>query len=64
MNKSFFKGILAGSIMGALIGMFSSPQMKPIPESAKDMMSSTVKIQNGAKRVLKGITKGVSEIIK
>lgn len=64
LNRSFFRGVLAGSIMGTLIGMFSSPQRKPLPESAKDMMNSTLKMQNSAKKVLKGITKGVSDIIK
>ncbi|MEL7566402.1 MAG: YtxH domain-containing protein [Dehalobacterium sp.] len=64
MNRSFFRGILAGSIMGTLIGMFSAPQMKPIPESTRNMMNNTIKMQNRAKKVLKGITKGVSDIIK
>jgi len=64
LNRSFFRGILAGSIVGTIIGMFSAPQMKPIPESAKNVMDNTIKMQNRAKKVLKGITKGVSDIIK
>lgn len=64
MNRSFFRGILAGSIVGALIGMFSAPQRKPIPESAKDIMQNTAQMQDRAKKVLKGISKGVSDIIK
>lgn len=64
MNRSFFRGILAGSIVGTLIGMFSAPQMKPMPEAAKTMMDNTMKVQNRAKKVLKGLSKGVSDIIK
>jgi gas vesicle protein len=64
LNRSFFRGILAGSILGTLIGMFSAPQRKPIPESAQNIMDNTRNMQNRAKKVLKGISKGVSEIIK
>ena len=65
MNRSFFRGILAGSIIGTLIGMFSAPQRKPIPESARNMMmENTRDMQTRAKKVLRGISKGVSEIIK
>ncbi|ATW23972.1 YtxH domain-containing protein [Candidatus Formimonas warabiya] len=64
MNRSFFRGILAGSIIGTVIGMFSAPQMKPMPENVRKMMDDPGKIQNRAKKVLKGLSKGVSEIIK
>lgn len=64
MNRSFFRGILAGSIVGTLIGMFSAPQKKPISENAMNVMDNTMKMQNRAKKVLKGLSKGVSDIIK
>ena len=64
LNRSFFRGILAGSIVGTLIGMFSAPQRKLMPETTINMMDNTMKMQNRAKKVLKGLSKGVSEIIK
>ncbi|MGI6684999.1 MAG: YtxH domain-containing protein [Bacillota bacterium] len=64
MNRSFFRGILAGSILGTLVGMFSAPQRKPMVESARNMMDNTRDVQNRAKKVLKGLSKGVSDIIK
>lgn len=64
MNKSFFRGILAGSILGAIVGMFSAPQKKLVRESAPQIMESSVKMRNGARRVFKGISKGMSDMMK
>ncbi|MCR6546786.1 YtxH domain-containing protein [Dehalobacterium formicoaceticum] len=63
-NRSFIKGILAGSIIGTVLGMFTAPQRKPFPESAQKMIGQTQHLQSKAKRVLKGINKGVSEMMK
>ncbi len=64
MNRSFFRGILAGSIMGTMIGMFSAPQKKTIPENARRRITHTDDMPSRTKRVLKGLSKGVSDIIK
>lgn len=64
LNSSFFRGMLAGSILGAFVGVFSVPQRKPLMENAKEMMDNTKEVQNRARKVLMGISKGVSEMIK
>jgi len=64
LNRSFFRGMLTGSILGAVIGIFSMPQMKRVPETTRKVVDTTAKVQSGTKKVLKGLSKGVFEMIK
>ncbi|MGI6712948.1 MAG: YtxH domain-containing protein [Bacillota bacterium] len=62
MNRSFFKGLITGGIIGTFISMLNKPQKKPVPETR--IVDTSVKVQNSAKKIIKGINKGVSEIMK
>jgi hypothetical protein len=54
--------VITGGIIGTFISMLNKPQKKPVPETR--IVDTSVKVQNGAKKIIKGINKGVSEIMK
>ncbi|MGI6065436.1 MAG: hypothetical protein ACOYI2_02970 [Bacillota bacterium] len=64
MNKSFVQGIIAGSILGTLIGMISTPQKKPVQEAARKIINTEMDMGKNTRKVLKGIRRNVSQIIK
>lgn len=52
MRKGFFNGFLAGGIIGAVITMFMSPQMK---KGRKHLMHDSKQVKKGTRRVIKGV---------
>lgn len=52
MRKGFLNGLLAGGIIGAILTMFMSPQMK---KERKHLMRDSKQVKKGARRVIKGV---------
>lgn len=51
MRRGFFNGLLAGGVIGALMGLFVAPQMK----KRNNWMEQTKQAQSRARKVIKGI---------
>lgn len=51
MRRGFFNGLLAGGVIGAMVGLFVAPQMK----KKNNLMEQTKHAQSRARRVIKGI---------
>ena len=62
MRKGFWNGILTGSIMGALIGLFVAPQLKP--DTRRSLKKQGNEIQSRARKVMKGVRNSVKGLIK
>ncbi|GAB4260225.1 hypothetical protein [Thermincola ferriacetica] len=58
MRKGFFNGLLAGGILGAIMGMFMSPQLK------RDIMAEGKTVKRQARRTMKGMKKTFRDILE
>ncbi|MDO7788711.1 YtxH domain-containing protein [Desulforamulus aquiferis] len=56
----FWRGIVAGSLLGAALGMVFKPSRKP----ERILMGSTRKARHRAQKMMKGMTNRVSEMIR
>jgi len=62
VRRGFFNGLLVGGILGTLVGLFTSPQMKPTPE--KYLMGRTKKIGRRAGKIISEMTHDFRHIMK
>ncbi len=62
MRRSFINGLLVGGILGTLVGLFTSPQMKPTPQ--KYLTGRTKKIGRRAGKVLSEMTHDFRRFMK
>ncbi|SHE58011.1 YtxH domain-containing protein [Desulforamulus putei] len=56
----FWRGVITGSLLGAALGMALRPQRKP----ERMFLGTTRKAGRRAQKIMKGMTKRVSDMIK
>ncbi|SHG72028.1 YtxH domain-containing protein [Desulforamulus hydrothermalis] len=56
----FWRGVITGSLLGAALGMVLRPQRKP----ERMFLASTQKAGRRAQKMMKGMSKRVSDMIK
>ncbi|MCL4440595.1 hypothetical protein P378_05385 [Desulforamulus profundi] len=56
----FWRGIITGSLLGAALGMIIRPQRKP----ERMLLGTTRQAGRRAQRMMKGMTKRVSDMMK
>ncbi len=56
----FWRGVIAGSLLGAAMGMFFKPQRKP----ERLLLGTTRKAKHRAQKMMKGMTNKVSDMIR
>ncbi|AEG61374.1 hypothetical protein [Desulforamulus ruminis] len=56
----FWRGVIAGSLLGAAMGMAFKPQRKP----EKMLLGTTRKARNRAQKMMKGMSSRVSDMIR
>jgi hypothetical protein len=61
LRSRFWNGLLAGSVLGAVMAWFISPEMKP--EGSRRMMGRSRKAQSGARRIIRRVRDGVSDMM-
>lgn len=64
MRIGFWRGIIAGGIMGIVAGMMMGPQRKPAPKGLWKMAGGNRIVKSRANRVIKGVSKTVNNLIK
>ncbi|WP_227765890.1 YtxH domain-containing protein [Zhaonella formicivorans] len=64
MFKGFWKGLLTGGIIGAIISsnLFMTPQKKKIV--SKRIMGKTRRLQSRARKVMKEVSEGVNDLLQ
>jgi len=61
MKSRFWNGLVAGSVLGAVMAWFISPEMKP--ESSRRIMGRSRKVQSRAHRIMRRVRDGVSDMM-
>ena len=61
MRRGFFNGLLAGGVIGALVGLFVAPQMKPKKMNWVDQSQNA---QAKARKVIKGVRHTMNDLMK
>lgn len=61
MARGFIKGILFGGLMGAVIGIFTAPQLKPA-RKMRVIMGTGKKITRNMSRIYKDVRGGIKDI--
>lgn len=59
-NRSYWSGLLAGGLMGAILGMAISSRQKP----HRKLMMQPGEIGDQARKVMNGISKGMGEMLR
>ncbi|HEX3032200.1 MAG TPA: hypothetical protein VHS59_08165 [Bacillota bacterium] len=59
-RKNFLQGLLAGGLVGALVGIAATPQRKPEP--GPSLLSRTTKAGFRAQKMIKEIRRGLVDI--
>ena len=59
-NRSYWSGLLAGGLMGAILGMAISSRQKP----PRKLMMQSGEIGDQARKVMHGISKGMGDMLR
>lgn len=62
MRRSFWNGLLAGSIVGAAVAWFITPQTKP--GAVRRIMGRSRNMGGRARRMLRQVTDGINDFME
>lgn len=60
MARNFWNGLIAGSVLGAIIGLVAVPQLKPSPR--RTMLGKTRRVTARAAKMVNDVRDGVKDI--
>lgn len=59
-RRGFLNGLIAGGLIGAVVGLIASPQKKPMPK--KNFLGKTQQSSMRAKKVISEVKDGINDI--
>lgn len=62
MRRGFWNGLLTGGVVGAVVGLFVAPQLKP--DTRRTLKKRGDMMQNKTTRVIKGVRNTVKGLMK
>lgn len=62
MRRGFWNGLVAGTVLGTMIGMLLLPQQKPPEVKARDTKGQPIKKR--VRRVAKKVSEGVNTLLQ
>lgn len=62
MRNRFWNGLFAGSVLGAMVAWFFSPQRKP--GTSRRVMGSSRKMQSRARKIMRRVRDGVTDLME
>lgn len=64
MRSTFWKGVIAGTMMAAAMSMYIIPKRRRAIERQRGLLGTTRRAGARAQRVVKGVSKTVSQLMQ